>query len=124
MTSDWHDIMRIDKRYMTKYILVVSSVHVSIVLFQLMRWVSFYVVKHVGESFLLSGTSLDRLFLTSSYTLTFTLRNQDILPVDMRICVPETGIKGRDKYSHRTDIVGCTYLSMTLIPASGTQVLI
>ena len=42
----------------------------------------------------------------------------------MGTCVPEAGIKGMDKKLHPTDIVGCNYLSMPLIPASRTQVLI
>ena len=34
--------------------------------------------------------------------------------------VPETGIKGRDKWSHPTVSVECNYLSLPLIPVSGT----
>ena len=36
-------------------------------------------------------------------------------------CVPEVGFKGRGKKLHPTDTVGCNYLSLLLIPASGTQ---
>ena len=38
----------------------------------------------------------------------------------LRSLVPEAGIKGRDKSSHPTDNVRCNYLSLSLIPASGT----
>ena len=38
--------------------------------------------------------------------------------------VPEAGIKGRDKLSHPTDIMGGNYMSMPLIHASGTTLLI
>ena len=33
------------------------------------------------------------------------------------------GIKNRDKYLHFTVFVGCHYLSLSWIPASGTQVI-
>ena len=36
-------------------------------------------------------------------------------------CVPEACIKGRDKWSHPTDTVGCNSLSLSLIRAFGTQ---
>ena len=36
----------------------------------------------------------------------------------------EATIKGRVKYLHLTDTVGCECLSLTLIPASGTALLI
>ena len=44
------------------------------------------------------------------------------LPVQglMKTCVPEAGIKGRDKYIHPTVSVGCNYFSLALVPASGT----
>ena len=42
----------------------------------------------------------------------------------MRICVPEAGSEGRDKWLHPTDTVGCNCLSLPLKPASGTTLLI
>ena len=36
----------------------------------------------------------------------------------------ETGIKGRDKWLHTTDVVGYKHLFMPLIPGSGTTILI
>ena len=39
------------------------------------------------------------------------------------ICGPDAVIKDRDKWLHPTYTVGCNYLSLPLIPASGTQVL-
>ena len=42
----------------------------------------------------------------------------------IRSIVSETGIKGRDKYLHLTVPVGCNRLSLSLIPASGTTLLI
>ena len=44
--------------------------------------------------------------------------------INMRICVLNAGIKGRDKLIHPTVFVGCNYLSMPLIHAPGTQFLI
>ena len=41
-----------------------------------------------------------------------------------RTCVPEVGIKGRDRWLHPTVSLGCNYLSLPLIPASGTQIFI
>ena len=43
---------------------------------------------------------------------------------DLRGILPEAGIKGRDKKLHPTVSVGCNYLSLPLIPASVTTVLI
>ena len=42
----------------------------------------------------------------------------------MRTLVPDAGTKGRDKYFHPTDNMGCNYLSMAVKPVSGTQVVI
>ena len=47
-----------------------------------------------------------------------------IYTTDMRGAVPEAGIKGWDKYLHPTYIVGCNYLSLPLVSASGTTLLI
>ena len=52
-------------------------------------------------------------------TCHITLR---ILITKSRTCVPGAGIKGRDKSFHPTDTVGCNYVSLPLIPTSGTQV--
>ena len=45
----------------------------------------------------------------------------------MKVSIPVgtnvAGIKGRDKYSHPIDTVGCNYLSLLLISASGTDVI-
>ena len=41
-----------------------------------------------------------------------------------RNVVAEVNIKGRDKYLHPTDTVGCNYLSLPLIPSSGIILLI
>ena len=38
--------------------------------------------------------------------------------------MPEAGIKGRDKKLHPRDTVECNYLSLLLMPASGTEILI
>ena len=38
-------------------------------------------------------------------------------------CVTEADIKGSDKKLHPMDTADCNYLSLPLIPASGTQVL-
>ena len=43
--------------------------------------------------------------------------------VYIRHVVPQAGIKGLDKQLHHTNIVGCNYLSLPLIPASGTTLL-
>ena len=40
----------------------------------------------------------------------------------IRTCVAEACIKGREKELHPTDSVGCNYLSLPLMPTSGTQV--
>ena len=37
--------------------------------------------------------------------------------------MPEADIKDSDKWLHPTYIVGCSYLSLPLIPASGTTLL-
>ena len=42
----------------------------------------------------------------------------------MRSVVPEAGIKGRYKWLHPTVYVGCNYLPLLLMPASGTTLLI
>ena len=39
---------------------------------------------------------------------------------DMMTCVPGAGTTGRDNYLRPTNTVGCNYLSLPLIPASGT----
>ena len=39
------------------------------------------------------------------------------------IAMPEADIKGRDKYSHPTIYMECNYLSLPLIPATGTTLL-
>ena len=41
----------------------------------------------------------------------------------VRTCVQEAGIKGRDNSLHPTDTMECYYLSLSLKPASGKQVL-
>ena len=41
----------------------------------------------------------------------------------LRGAAPKTGIKGRDKWLHPTVSVGCNYLSMLLMPASGAALL-
>ena len=46
----------------------------------------------------------------------------DVIVMHVMICMPEAGIKGRDKELHPTDTVRCNYLSLPLMPASGTQV--
>ena len=40
----------------------------------------------------------------------------------MKTCAPEAGMKGTDKYVHPTASMRYTYLSLPLIPASGTEV--
>ena len=42
----------------------------------------------------------------------------------MRTCMPEAGIEGRDKQLDPTVYLKCNYLSLPLIPASVTQILI
>ena len=42
----------------------------------------------------------------------------DVNNVELRACVPETGLKGMTL--HPIDTMGCNYLPMPLIPASGT----
>ena len=42
----------------------------------------------------------------------------------MTTCIPKCGTKGRGKRSNHTVSMGCNYLTLPLIPASGTQVLI
>ena len=43
--------------------------------------------------------------------------------LDMRSDVPEAGIKGRDKSLHPSLSVRCNYMSLPLIPVSGTTYL-
>ena len=43
------------------------------------------------------------------------------LRLRLRTCVPKAGIKDRDKWLYSTDTVGCNYLCLPLIAASGTH---
>ena len=44
-----------------------------------------------------------------------------IIPLFMTTCVREVYLKGRDKQFNPIDTEGCNYLSLALIPASGTR---
>ena len=61
-----------------------------------------------------------KLLDTEKLTAIFTLTAWSIL-TPLRTCVPETVIKGRDKYLHHALFIGYDNLSLPLIPASGTH---
>ena len=88
------------------------------------------VISRVSIRFVLLSISLTNGWMFGSFLMP-TNRDTECIIITwwnihnyMRTWVLEASITGRDETLHPTCIVGCDYLSMSMMPDSGTQILI